>query len=50
MIIGIYNLNMDLEYKVSGERFTKFIAVVDDEKYFNAVRFMQVLGSCCNVG
>ena len=50
MIIGIYNLNMDLEYKVSGERFTKFIAVGDDEKYFNAVRFMQVLGSCCIVG
>ena len=36
---------MDLEYKVSSERFTKVIAVSDDEKYFNAVRFMPVLES-----
>jgi hypothetical protein len=38
---------MDLEYKVSDERFTKVIAVGDDEKYFNATGFMQVLESYC---
>lgn len=38
---------MDLEYKVSDERFTKVIAVGDDEKYFSAAGLLQVLEKYC---